>query len=148
MNIKKKCSTYKNNDTHLKQPVLIRQMYLKTICIKVWKFIMTHESQTISFRPWVDSQTSHGSDIPIGYFMMLEFTQKQGSLLLIFQVENSFRTLCLKIKEGKAYTSFSVNRRASMNFVFYIFLRWRVRYIAYLMNLKNVFFFFCVKFWS
>ena len=34
----KNCSTYKINDTHLKQPVLIRQKYLKTICIKVWKF--------------------------------------------------------------------------------------------------------------
>ena len=34
----KNCSTYKNNDTHLKQPVLIRQINLKTKCIKVWKF--------------------------------------------------------------------------------------------------------------
>ena len=33
----KNCSTYKNNDTHLKQPVFIRQIYLRTICMKVWK---------------------------------------------------------------------------------------------------------------
>ena len=34
----KNCSTHKNNDTHLKEPVLIRQIYLKTICVKGWKF--------------------------------------------------------------------------------------------------------------
>ena len=34
----KNCSTYKSNDTHLKQPVLIRQINLKAICITVCKF--------------------------------------------------------------------------------------------------------------
>ena len=34
----KNCSTHKNNDTHLKEPVLIRQIYIKTICVKGWKF--------------------------------------------------------------------------------------------------------------
>ena len=97
----KNCSTYKNSDTHLKKPVLIRQIYLKTICIKVWKFHPgTHDSQTISFRPRVDSQFSHESDMATEYFKMPEFTQEH-SPLFIFQVENLFCTLlaCLKIKE-------------------------------------------------
>ena len=65
----KYCSTYKNYDTHLKHPVLIWQIYLKTITIKVWKFHPGRCLPDHNFRPGVDSLFSHGSEI-----MILEFT--------------------------------------------------------------------------
>ena len=58
----------------------------------------------MSFRPGVDSQFSHGSDMATECFKMSEVTQKH-SPLFIFQVENLFCTLCLQIKECTAYTS-------------------------------------------
>ena len=63
--------------------------------------------QTIRFRPGVDSQISHGSDMETDYFKISEFTQKHSPLFM-FQVVN----LTLK----RLYIS--VNRRNCMHFVF------------------------------
>ena len=80
-------------------------------------FILPRDSQTTSFRPGIDSQFSHGSDMATECFKMLEFTQKH-SPLFIFQVENLFCRHCVfKLRNARhKRLSFSVKRRTCLNF--------------------------------
>ena len=108
----KNCSTYKSNETHLKQPVLIRLIYLRAMCITACKF---HPGT------WLLDQGSIPNfhmDLTWQQIMFqdVRFTQKH-SPLFIFQVENLFLHCVFKLRNARhKRLYFSVNRHICLKF--------------------------------
>ena len=102
--------------THLKQPVLIRQIYLKTICVKVWKFhpgtwLPDHNVRTRGrlqiftwIRWWQNISRCRNLHRYIRHFHFLSW--KFCFAHCVFKLRNA-RQKCV---------SFSVNRRICLNF--------------------------------
>ena len=106
------------NDTHLKQPVLIRRLYLRLYAEKVERFALPRDSQTISFRPVVDSQISHGGRIFQDVVFAKKKQKKKHSPLFIFlSFQICFSHCVFSLwNTGHNRLSVSVSRHICMNF--------------------------------